>query len=105
MTETQWFTVAVVAFQFLLSIVLALGAFILRSVVSDLKEVTRDLQKFQREFLQNGVMREQFEEYRREQRLRVHNLADRLGAIEGAFHLLTHIDFKKIFKGAGDDPG
>ena len=91
--DHSWLTIVLFVVQFLLGVVIVLIGFIMRGIVTELKSIASELKAFQLQTVQNGVMRDYFETYRKETRERLHNFGDRLGAIEGAFRIL-HGDLK-----------
>jgi len=97
--DPHWFTTLLFIIQFLIAVVVALIGFFMRQVVNDLKTVTRELRDLQISIPTSGVMREHFEEYRRETRGRIHDLADRIGAIEGAWAVVYKFDLPKRTSG------
>lgn len=92
MNAPEWMTLVLFVVQVLIAIILAMLGFFMKQVTSDLKEVAGELRDFQKDVHMNGVMKPSFDEYRREMRSRVHDLADRVGAMEGAMRVLHKVD-------------
>lgn len=92
LSQPEWMTLVLFVVQVLIAIILTLLGFFMKQVTGDLKQVAGELRDFQKDVHLNGVMKPSFDEYRKEMRSRVHNIADRLGAIEGAMRVLHKIE-------------
>ena len=87
-TDPNWITIFLFVVQFLLGVVVVLIGFVMRGIVTDLRGIAAELKQFQLHTVQNGVMRDYFETYRKETRERLHSFGDRLAAVEGAMRIL-----------------
>lgn len=82
-------SIVMMALQFLMGILVAIICFIMKGIITDLKQVTRDLNIFQLSILKDAVMSNTFETYRVETRTRLHELGDTVSALKGAVDIIS----------------
>ena len=98
MSTAEWLTLGLAAVQILMGIIGAMLLLFMRTILgtmkelgADLKNVSTDLHNFQVSMAQNAMTVATFDQYRQETRQRIHDIADKAAAAEGAVKVLREV--------------